>query len=227
MTQGKRVTPTFMNRFAALALGSGLLAGCTTWAADYQGSGSLATAKRELPSFHAVHVHGSADVEASVGSSQSLELTWDDNLLEHVRTTVENGKLKISMAEGSFSSKRKLVVKLTATSLDGMALHGSGDARISGVAGTSFDAAIHGSGNVLGTGSADAVSVVINGSGNVDLRALKAQSAEVEINGSGDVHVFASQAVDASIRGSGDVRYYGDPKEVKTNVAGSGDIGKG
>ena len=227
MSQSKGVNSTLVTQIASLAVGAGLLAGCTTWAADYQGSGSVTAMKREVPAFHAVHIHGSANVEASVGPNQGLEIMWDDNLLEHVRTQVEDGKLKISLDEGSFSSKHTLVVKLTAASLDTVALHGSGDARVTGVAGKHFEAAIHGSGSVVGSGAAESVSVSINGSGDVDLREIKARSAQVEINGSGDVHVFASEAVDAEIRGSGDVRYYGDPKDVQTNVAGSGDIRKG
>jgi hypothetical protein len=69
-----------------------------------------------------------------------------------------------------------------------------------------------------------ALSIEVEGSGEVDAGALVAQRAAVSVSGSGDVVVHATESLDASIQGSGDIAYRGNPATVTRDVAGSGDV---
>ncbi len=200
------------------------LAGCTTWGVTHEGSGRVSSAPREVPSFDAVHVRGSAELAASVGPAQSLEISWDDNLHEHVRTDVEGTTLVISLDPGSYSSKQPLRVRVSTPKLAQLEIHGSGDARVEGLDGAGFRASVHGSGSIEALGRCAASELAIHGSGNADFHALEASTAKVEIHGSGDVKVYAAKELDVSVHGSGDVLVYGEPAVLNKVVAGSGSV---
>ncbi|MCE9595449.1 MAG: DUF2807 domain-containing protein [Planctomycetes bacterium] len=191
--------------------------------ADVVGSGVARSELRSSDDFQRIEVRGSFDVVAEVGASTSLEVTADDNLLPYIITRVENGTLILEMKDGSYSSHVPQVARITSPRLDGFAVEGSGDARLSKLTGPSFSIAISGSGDVAASGAVDALSIDISGSGDVAARELGAKRVRISIAGSGDVSVDATEDLDVSIAGSGDVNYVGHPR-VKQSVSGSGDV---
>jgi hypothetical protein len=209
---------------ATVWVGLALVEGCSVRAATHQGSGHLATNQRAVGEFHTLQVRGSAQVDVTVGTSASLELTWDDNLLPLVSTEVRDGVLFLEPEGGSFSSDHPLVAKLTTSKLGEFTLKGSGKARISGLQETSFRIDIDGSAQVVATGAAQAVTVSVSGSGDLDLRQVAAERASVDIKGSGKARVHASESLEGRISGSGEIRYSGSAKLVHASVAGSGQI---
>jgi hypothetical protein len=152
-----------------------------------------------------------------------VEVTADDNLLPMIETTVSGETLKIG-SKGSYSTSLGVKIKITAPSLDALAISGSGDVHVKGLKAGEMEAKITGSGNVTLNGGVDRLRVRILGSGDVRAADLAAKDVQVSVTGSGNASVRASEQLDASVAGSGNVRFAGNPPRVQKHVTGSGDI---
>lgn len=219
-------------------------------AARVTGSGKSATETRTVGEFQAVRLSGSMDLQVRQGSTPSVQVTADDNLLLLLETVVEstaNGPtLEVRWKKGTnLYTRSKVMVsvvtpKLTALSAAGagdiqvdefntptlkLSISGSGDARLNGLSTEDLGITIAGSGDVVGTGSATRTTVSIAGSGDVRLGGMKSDEVSVTIAGSGDAAVNANKSLDVRIAGSGDVSYTGNAT-VKSKIAGSGSINR-
>lgn len=188
-----------------------------------EGNGEIVTVRRELPAFRRVALESAENLVVRIAPAASTQLTGDQNLLDRIGTRVQGDTL-IVKATGSYRARRPILVEITLPALDAVAIEGSANARIEGLEADRFEVEISGSGDVEASGRATAVQVELDGSGNASLRALAARRAEVEINGSGNVTVQVSEKLEAEINGSGDIRYAGDPPQVKAEVNGSGRV---
>lgn len=209
-----------------------------------KGSGSSATETRTVTGFTKISLEGGMDVFVTQGANESVRIEADDNLLKLITTSLSAGELELSTSE-SIDPVTPVKVYITAKSLDGLSIAGSGkivtetpfttkdfDASIAGsgdiqanVIAEQIDASIAGSGNVILKGSTNAASVSVAGSGDVKGFDLVAKSVSVDIAGSGDCEITASEQLTGNIMGSGSIYYKGDPK-LKSSVMGSGNIQK-
>jgi hypothetical protein len=190
-----------------------------------RGSGDVITVDRLVKDFVKIKSSGAYDLYVTVGDAPALSITFDDNLVDLVETEVRGKTLYID-SEESYSSRRPCRVDITISKLESVSISGSGDMEITGLNQESLSYEISGSGDLVASGSVEELDIKVSGSGDVDTRELKAKEAYVRIYGSGDVSVYAVNSFDGAIFGSGDIRYYGDPEYVSTDVAGSGDIRK-
>lgn len=235
-----------------LLLGATLPASAWSWhwgkGERVQGNGEVVTEARNLGDFDAIAVQGSLNAVVRQAGSSKVELRADKNLLTYIETRVVEGSkgrtLEISPKRGFEPvGTVPITVSVDLPSLRGVAIAGSGKARVEAFKTGRLDASIAGSGDVLleavqadqlhvsiagsgdvaAKGRAAQLSVSIAGSGDVKATGLVADEAKVSISGSGDAHVQATQKLKVSIAGSGDVRYVGSP-EVSSSVAGSGSV---
>jgi hypothetical protein len=188
-----------------------------------RGSGRKVTEQRDVGSFDRIESNIGADIMVSIGASQSVSLTYDDNLVGYVTTKVRGKKLVIESSR-SFSSSGNCQIKIVVPQLEEVTVGGSGKIEVVGLDTDRFSVQIDGSADVLASGEVGELAIEVNGSGNVDTRDLVAGEATVEINGSGDVSVMARDYLTASVNGSGDIVYTGNPSQVVKNVEGSGRI---
>jgi hypothetical protein len=89
------------------------------------GSGVARSESRRLPAFTSLELAGSNVVAVHVGSSQSVVVHADDNLLGRLTTTVHDGRLSIG-SRGSFETTAPMHVDLTVPALASVTLSGSG-----------------------------------------------------------------------------------------------------
>jgi len=209
-----------------------------------QGSGNITKQAREVSNFNALGLGLPGSVEVRIGSTESVSIESDDNILPLIETVVEEGTLKIRPARRNLQLDTKhLKVVITAKKLERIAVGGSGSVDAEGlrgsqlsfdvggsgsinlrdIAGDSVSVSLGGSGNLKATGSTDKLKVSIGGSGKVSTGQLATREVAVSIGGSGQATVWAKQSLTVSVAGSGDVSYYGDPQVTK-NVMGSGNV---
>lgn len=230
-----------MSRLLVLSA-SVLLVGCSAMEPPVFGSGKATTEKRDVTGFHAIELSvGSADLDVRKGDTASLELTWDDNLVPLVRTSVVNGVLKIAV-EGNTSSAQAAMIHIIVPKVSKVSVTGAGNISIEelsgplaelSIAGSSdiaatvnadnFAIAITGSGIITASGTSPDVAIAISGSGYVDTSAIRADAVKIDIVGGGTVVVHSEKQLDVSIAGSGDISYSGKP-QVKQTIAGSGSV---
>jgi hypothetical protein len=205
---------------------------------------------RHLSGFHAVDVAGSFDVYITQGASESVKVEAPADIIDHIKTVVENGVLRIYNKNDGFhwgdlfGHHQKIRVYVAIKDVNAISVTGSGDAffkdgihanslklNVSGsgdmtgrIDAKTLESDISGSGDMKLSGHADNSTVSVVGSGDFTARGLTTMSTTVHVSGSGDAQIYASDKVDASVAGSGDVNYSGHPKSVHKNKSGSGDI---
>ncbi|MCB2231096.1 DUF2807 domain-containing protein [bacterium] len=193
------------------------------WGSGVRGSGDLTTETREVKDFDRIRSSGSMDIYVTVGTEPSLEIEFDDNLIDLIETEVRGGTLRIESRK-SFSSDHDCRITITVPTLERVTASGSGDIVVQRLKSDYFECKLSGSGSITIDGEVNEMEASISGSGDVDARDLKARSAYCRISGSGEIAVFASEDFDGSVSGSGDIFYYGNPARTSFNVSGSGRI---
>ncbi|MET1110193.1 MAG: head GIN domain-containing protein [Allosphingosinicella sp.] len=211
-------------------------------------SGQAGRRDFQVGAFDRVELAGSHNVIVTVGGAPSAYAEGDTGLLERLEVSVDNGVLRIGQKKGKWSFGRSkehgaVTVHVSAPSLRGAEVAGSGDMRIDKVQGDEFAAAIAGSGElqvasltakatrfsiagsggVSASGAAETADFSIAGSGDVHAGGLQVKRAKVSIAGSGNVETKATETADVSIMGSGDAIVSGGAK-CSVNKMGSGDV---
>lgn len=190
------------------------------------GSGKGIVQSRDLTgSFDSLEVTGSAGIEVRRGDRCMIEVHGEDNLVDFLETELVGSTLQVGIKRGvNFTSNLPLKVVATAPAVSDVDLSGSGDVRLSGLDQDELRVELRGSGDVVADGRASTVSLVLQGSGDIDTRRLQARKATIKLHGSGDVRVFASEEAKVRLHGSGDVTVKGRPMVRDSKVAGSGEV---
>src|SRR5688500_6174315 len=105
-------------------LGAVCVAGCDL---GIDGNGERAEEVREGSGFHKVWSDSELDVELTQGDEQHVVVSLDSNLLDHVRTHVENGTLYIDTEDSLHDMVRGPHVRVTVPELSAVKLAGSGN----------------------------------------------------------------------------------------------------
>ncbi len=190
-----------------------------------EGSGALISQTRSTEPFQRIESNLAVDLKIEVGKAQSIAITFDDNLIDFIRTESDGRTLVIDSDE-SFSTRNNVKVVITVPQLDLVNSEGSGTIDIINLDSKRFRAIISGSGELTANGKADLLEIEINGSGDVRTDEVVAREVTVSINGSGSAEVNAVEVLDGEINGSGDILYVGRPDNVHSSVNGSGTIRK-
>lgn len=211
-----------------------------------RGSGVMKSETREAQNFHAIEVSYPAEVFISQGTTESLKIEADDNLLPGLQTRVRNGTLEIfyKVEDGNAVRPSKPVrITIVVTDLDevdfesagtieitgietdslNVSVSGAGELKLSDIAVKDLSVNLSGAGSMSANGTADKLDVNISGFGDFNGQNLNSQDAQVNISGAGSANVRAEDQLDAQISGAGSITYYGSP-EVTKQVSGVGGI---
>ena len=213
---------------------------------EVSGNGTLKSEDRKIPHFSRIEVAGEMEVTVEQGSNIEVKVETDANLLQYIKTHVEDDELEIYVADGiDIAETHHVKVHVVAPSLHGLSVSGSGNIQVPrelsgdgsldlGVGGSGnitaiinypkVDAGIGGSGTITVSGKTRDLHMSIGGSGDFMGDKLLSENCKVEIGGSGNAFVYASQSLNASVGGSGTVRYSGSPANLVKNIGGSGEV---
>jgi hypothetical protein len=163
--------------------------------------------------FHTVTIEGMGHITFVHGNQQRVVLKRGDatNTSIYVK---DAGDLIFKSCPGkgwfgltnSCPDGYELDVEITTPDISGVEIDGSGK----------FDTG----GSFPKQGS---LKIEINGSGNVDLMGLPADSVDAAIHGSGKIRVTAIEKLEVEIAGSGSVVYAGNP-HIGQTIMGSGEV---
>ena len=207
-----------------LACAALMLNGCHLLKDAVKGSGKAKTESRTVTAFSKVEVAGEGNVEITIGTTPSVEITTDDNLLPLITTKVDGDTLKIEQKK-PLAPKAGVKIKIVTTSLTELAMAGSLETTIANLNEKSLKCTIAGSGSLKATGTATTQEFTVAGSGKFNCLGLKGEDVKVEVAGSGTANVSASKTLKVEIAGSGDVSYVGEPT-IEKDIAGSGSVRK-
>jgi hypothetical protein len=219
------------------------------WGRRVRGNGNVTTETRSTSDFKNVEVSGWINVYVSQGSTCSVKLEGDENILRYIEVTQEGDRLIVKTRDGyDLEPSGDVRIYVTSPVFNRIATSGASDIigqnKISSPDG--LDLSVSGAGNVKLELDAPRVKADISGSGTLSLRGetkeaeislsgagsahcydLLSENTKVEISGAGSSQVYASVGLDAGVSGVGSVHYKGNPTSIKQDVSGLGSISKG
>lgn len=191
-----------------------------------EGSGKVVEQARSASGYSRVIVRGPMTVQLRNTGSEKITVRADDNIVPLIETFVEAGKLVVGVKKNtSFRTRSPLSVVVEFKQLEALELLSSGDVTADAVTATIFEGTIQGSGDLkVDKLEAETVAVSISGSGNFGARG-RAGTVGVVIKGSGDVRVedLEAKSVAVRINGSGDARVFATDS-LQASISGSGDV---
>ncbi len=190
---------------------------------DITGSGNLTSEMREVNYFTKVKSEGVFEVNIIQGSTQSVEVVADNNVINKINTKVVNGELRLYLDHGNYQHIN-LEVNITALRLNGLENSGAGDMYAHNIDEKGvFSIDNTGSADILIEGSAANLNIENEGSGSIMAFDFLVNDSRIEIDGSGDVEVNCSNNLNVEIDGSGSVYYKGNPT-IDVDISGSGQV---
>jgi len=163
-------------------------------------------------------IAGSGKIQASGKLSDNVKLTIaGSGEMNLGQISARSGKMEIA-GSGTMRADSVAIEDLK------MAIAGSGRTEIGQLTSRTVETGIAGSGTMIAKGTADDLKIEIAGSGRSDFGGVTARNARVEIGGHGDVDIAPTDFAKVDIGGSGDVNLHSSPKELKTDIGGSGRI---
>ncbi len=212
-----------------------------------RGSGNVISETREVSGFDKIQIDGAGELYLTQGDQESLEIKAEDNIIEQIRTEVQDGTLVISFDEHfprlNLVPTRTIRFNLSVIDVEKITINGAATVTAEEWQGESLEVEINGAAEIdmhqvdlavldlrldggadcSMSGSAQDVTVRVDGAGSVDLKDLQSSTSEVVINGASEARLWVTEKLNAEINGAGSIRYYGSP-QVSQNIQGIGTI---
>ena len=207
------------------------------------GSGNVITEERSVSNFNKLKVSSGIDVIIKYGNSESLEIKADDNLIEHIKTEVEDGTLKIYTTK-NLRKARSMTAYLEYKKLNSIRISSAGD--VSGanklvtdklridissagdlnleVEAEEIYCGISSSGDAQLSGSTGLLEVDLSSAGDLHAYELISEKCDVSCSSAGDARVYATEELDLRCSSAGNIYYKGEAKLVSSHSSSAGSI---
>ncbi|MDH4472522.1 MAG: DUF2807 domain-containing protein [Fluviicola sp.] len=193
-----------------------------------KGSGQIITKTFQLEAFEAIELVGFCDLELVNGSSNSVELSEYESIIDHFQFTVKDNTLFIEMDRDNISiknseAKAKIVV---AGPLKKLSISGVGDIIMTDAFNELEELNVSGVGDIIEKKEGQSKNITINlsGVGDINLGNTSYENVNCSISGVGDATFSASTSIIANITGVGDIYYFGNPQQLTQSVDGVGEV---
>lgn len=178
---------------------------------------------RKVKSFKKISVNGNFEISLICQKQQLINIQGDSNIIPFIKTYVDKDVLNI-VTEKKYNEYQPLKIQINNPDITSIKMQGSSKLNAQQV--KNQEILIHTKGNSILNikGQSKKLFLEAEGSGYIDTKNLKAEEVKVNLKGFSMIDVFASKSLDATISGFGKINYYGNPKNVKKNISGTGFI---
>jgi hypothetical protein len=216
------------------------------WPGIVIGSGNLETEQYAFANFTRVEISSAFEFEIKQSSSYSINVTADDNVIDHVQISQDGQTLKIRV--GGVPSFRRVTLKASVTmpQLGGLTVSGASHGTVSNFnSAEAVSIAISGASRVTGDitagdigfdvsgastieleGSADDMVTIVSGASLFSLDDFTVNNANVNISGASTGTINLDGRLDANVSGASTLLYVGDPVMGTINVSGASTLSK-
>lgn len=201
-----------------------LLTGC----GFNDGSGSsekYATEKRNDFGFREIKAGNNVILIITVQEAFAVTVEGEEKLLGDVKTTVEGETLRISTKAG-ISPANKIRLKISMPELLSLELWGASEATVTNAKSDSLKLQTGGTSTLKIDGAVKSLTAAANGASKIDAENLKTEKTQANAAGSSEITIFATEELNAEAFGTSLIFYAGEPKTVKPNIVGSGEVRK-
>jgi len=204
----------------------GLAAGCDgARVKNGKSSEKYASETRADANFREIKAGSAVILMITVQEEFGVTVEGEEKLLKDVKTTVEGEKLVISTL-GSITSGNKIRLKISMPELKGIELWGASEATVTKVKSDSIKIQTGSSSTVKIDGETKSLTANADGASKIDAENLKSEKAETRAAGASEITVNALNDLDAKAYGASTVFYIGEPKNLKRDFAGAGEVRK-
>lgn len=236
VTRRVRATEDFdssaaLNRVRRMRLGSAVVAlsfttvvvtaGCGSADSCVNGSGSVISQTLDLSGLTGVDFQAAGEVTVTLGSSQQVMVSGQENIVERLNTDVINGIWEIGFDE-CVQNISGLRIDITVPEFDSAELSGAGTI-VAETDANEMDTTLSGAGTITVSGQSTRHNVSLSGAGTVEAFDLIGADVDVVLSGDGTVNVTANEELSVDLSGAGAVFYKGDP-EPDILISGSGNV---
>jgi hypothetical protein len=225
----------FISLLNIVTLLSVIFTGC---GGEITGSGTLTTKSYDYTGFTMIEVESGFVLTVTQSQSYEIEVTTDDNILEHLDITMTGNTLKLGLS-GSVSPTI-LRAEISMPGIEGINLSGGSKAVITGFnSNETFSVTLTG-GSVLtgdivsgdvGFGISGGSMVTLTGSGRdlmvrssegseMTLDEFPVNNADINIDGGGRSFININGKLDTVLTGGSELYYIGEPEMGNVNVSG-------
>lgn len=210
-----------------------------------RGNGNRITEIVAVADFERLEIAGGFEVMLSSTTTGNITIEVDENLLRYIKVGVNEGTLTVDTDRRLDSEDGvKLIIPVNNLSVltssgaseiksdgpirsESLVIELSGAGRLELILESkTVSVDLSGASMVQLEGLAQMLSVDMSGAGSLDASKLITEVCTVQISGVGKALVHATESLEASVSGLGKVEYLGDPKSVKGDVSGVGDVSK-
>jgi hypothetical protein len=174
------------------------------------GSGHAIDDTRSVAAFDAVEVRAGLVADVAPGSA-SIVVHGDDNLVQHVLTTVR-GRTLVVEPDASFDPQVPLVVTVRTPLLSNVTLRSGGRVTVHDVAQTDLALRCESGGELVATGVVDHLDAVQSAGGDIDAAGLLAASVTVDARAGGETRLHVRDAAFGSVASGSEVTIHGRPR---------------
>lgn len=246
------MSPLNLRRAVALLLCIALIAltGCVSVNLTPEGDGvtiagvgELVTAEYKVGEYEAVDLRGSLNVVYSSAPSDTVTVSLQENLREHLDVRVESGVLIVDASKFVVVFDKQPTVTISRPGLSSMSISGAVDMNRSDTltapkfslnvsGGCSIDMAlavdeltinVSGAASLKLFGQAQRFSAETSGAGDINAKELKTISARFIMSGASDASIDCQDSLDVTINGAGSLKYRGSPS-VRQSISGVGSV---
>ena len=187
-----------------------------------RGQGEVTSETRPTDTFSHVEAGAGINVSIGIGTASSLEVRAQGNILPIIVTEVSDDTLRIN-SSSSYSTSEKVEVILATPQLDGLVLSGGSRGSVDGLASEAFAIDLTGGSVLTASGTANTVTLDVNGGSVAEMEALEAETINVDVSGGSRAEVRATDLVSGSATGGSKVSVFGDA-DVRVDTTGGSQV---
>jgi hypothetical protein len=191
-----------------------------------KGTGTAMEKSFNVSDFKGIDVSGGFDVILVQGNTESLILTAQENLFEHITVKVDNGTLKIYTRNNIWATK-PLKARINFKSINNLKVSGGGD--VTGETPLNVEAlevSISGGGDFSSVVNSEELNYRISGGGDTEIKG-KTKDYHLDVSGGGDIRSEVNSSIIlCRISGGGDLYLRNEYKasEADIDINGGGDM---
>ena len=211
------------------------------------GSGTLKSQVRPVSGFSRVSLSGVGDLNITQGTTESLSIEAEENLLPLLETVVSDGTLELRVkANSTLNSTKPIQYTLVVKSLSALTLSGVGNATSGALNVPTLDVKLGGAGKVqisslkaqvlkvelagvgkfgVTAGAVTSQTVSLNGTSSYNACGLSSDTANVTVDGTSKAVVNVKSSLMVVSSGIGSVKYLGSPT-LEQSSSGLGSVTK-
>ena len=215
---------------------------------SYGATGNERGKVRNIKNFQAIKVSSGIDLYLKMGSSETLKIEADDDLLDDITTEVKNGTLHINMKQQNnwfnWGSNRSAKIFVTVKKLNELDVSAGCDVKsentlegeelkVNASSGSDVNLDVYYKTLSVSSSSGSDARVVgkvknfvakASSGSDIKARELEAAIGKLTASSGSDISVTIMDELYAKASSGADIKYYGNPKIKDTDTSSGGDI---